>query len=152
MAFERFWSKVDKTGECWLWTAALTRGYGQLTYQKRHTAAHRFSWEIEHGTIPAGMIVCHRCDTPACVRPSHLFLGTHADNVRDKITKGRARTGNVRGQNNPSVRNKTVDADRVRTLFASGMKVREIAPLVGVSKSTVSNIIRGKHWSVTDGI
>ena len=91
----RFWNYVNKTEGCWLWTGACaSRGYGHLVIKKpRYTTAHRLSWEIHNGPIPKGLWVLHHCDTPACVRPDHLFLGTRADNEHDRTMKGR---GNAR--------------------------------------------------------
>ena len=89
---ERFWEKVVKTPTCWLWTAAAQGGYGVIgdPHRKgRVLRAHRVSWELHDGPIPSGMDVLHRCDTPACVRPDHLFLGTAADNIADMFAKGR---------------------------------------------------------------
>lgn len=96
----RFWSYVNKTAGCWEWTGALSKkgdrrqrgaGYGHfMVTWKTITMAHRYSWELAHGPIPAGVFVCHRCDNPKCVRPEHLFLGTALDNTRDMIAKGRA--------------------------------------------------------------
>lgn len=90
---DRFWSKVDRSGDCWTWTASRTRhGYGRIGLgHDRVETAHRVSWMLANGPIPEGVFVCHRCDNPPCVRPDHLFLGTALDNIRDMIAKGRGR-------------------------------------------------------------
>ncbi len=89
---EKFWRKVNKTAGCWLWTSMLQhRGYGLFFVSGfGYIQSHRYSWEMASGPIPEGMFVCHTCDTPACVRPGHLFLGTPKDNIDDMIKKGRA--------------------------------------------------------------
>ena len=86
----RFWNKVDKSGNCWVWTAHHNPdGYGRFRIGDKFYSAHRVAWEKENGPIPAGMCVLHRCDNPPCVRVSHLFLGTNSDNVQDCLQKGR---------------------------------------------------------------
>ena len=94
---ERFLKKISpepNTG-CWLWTGSSdTRGYGHISTGKRTDAplmAHRVSYALHCGPIPKGMNVCHTCDTPACVNPDHLWIGSHADNARDMVVKGRCR-------------------------------------------------------------
>lgn len=88
----RFWRHVDKSGDCWVWTARRakgSKGYGLTTIGRVTVKAHRLSWQLANGPIPSGLHVCHRCDNPPCVRPDHLFLGTHQDNMADKVRKGR---------------------------------------------------------------
>lgn len=93
---QRFWKNVRKTDACWEWTASKRdRGYGQFMPKPgRPIIASRFSWELAHGSPPpAGAFVLHTCDNPSCVRPDHLFLGTHDDNMADMMAKGRAFNG-----------------------------------------------------------
>ena len=100
---DRFWAKVDKTGDCWLWTASVFReryGYGKFQAGEnrantRVVYAHRYSWELVNGPVPDGLFVCHHCDNPPCVNPAHLFVGTHQDNVDDMMSKGRHRSQRV---------------------------------------------------------
>ena len=95
---QRFLGKVafDPISGCWLWDAALSRGYplkyGRFRIYGKSEDAHRMSWRFFHGEIPRGCCVCHKCDVPSCVNPDHLFIGTHRDNNRDMVLKGRHRS------------------------------------------------------------
>jgi hypothetical protein len=89
---DRFWRKVKKGApdECWPWTAYLApRGYGMMTYAHKTKRSHRWAWELTNGPIPDGVYVCHTCDNPRCCNPTHLWLGTQFDNMRDMVAKGR---------------------------------------------------------------
>lgn len=93
---KRFLSKVDTSGGCWVWKGTRDKsGYGRTGVGKGlpPMMAHRMSYELFGGSIPRGMLVCHHCDNPPCVRPSHLFLGRHRDNFRDAYQKGRLHLG-----------------------------------------------------------
>lgn len=95
---ERFWSKVDKTGDCWLWTASGdSSGYGQFWRDGRMVVPHRLAFEWEHGEIPEGMQVDHRCFHRNCVRPDHLRLVTHAQNQQNRRGANSNNATGVRG-------------------------------------------------------
>lgn len=87
---DKFWLKVKKTESCWNWISSLnSRGYGVFYYNKTVSLSHRVSWKLKNGEIPEKLFVCHHCDNPKCINPSHLFLGTQVDNMKDCSRKGR---------------------------------------------------------------
>jgi len=95
---ERFWAKVDKTGDCWLWTAALSRQYGRFYVAGRLVMAHRFAYELERGEIPAGHELDHRPTCPKrCVNPAHLRPVTHAQNLQNRPGPNANSTSGARG-------------------------------------------------------
>lgn len=151
-ATERFWSKVDKSGECWLWTANKDRrGYGQFFWQGRPQIATHFAWELANGPIPDGLWVLHRCDVPSCVRVEHLFLGTHTDNMQDMIAKGRQ--GRVphdnysRGEHRWSARLTASQVLEIRERHAQGAATpNELAAEFGVTASNIYAITQRKSW------
>lgn len=98
---QRLWEKVDRTGDCWVWTAKTRSsfGYGMIRVggtPGRLVSAHRVAWELTNGPIPDGLWVLHGCDNPPCCNPAHLHLGTRADNMREMSERGRAK-GNKAG-------------------------------------------------------
>ena len=137
---DKFWPKVHKTESCWIWTAAQgPNGYGEFNHQKKHMQAHRVSWALHFGAIPAGLRVLHRCDNRLCVRPDHLFLGTAKDNTTDMLQKERE----ARGKMLPQAKLTAADIPIIRTSSDSG---DVLAARYGVSKSTISMIRHRKVW------
>lgn len=142
----KFWTKVDKSfGQdgCWIWNGYRDKkGYGRFSGEgKRTTLAHRFSFSIANGMQPS-MNVLHRCDNTSCVNPAHLFLGTHADNMIDKVQKNRQ----TKGEDNGGAKLTTEDIYEIRRQRASGRFFRSIALDFGVTESNIRAIIHGRSW------
>lgn len=140
---DRFWDKVNKTAGCWLWTDhPHTKGYGTIGVNGRLKFAHRVSYELARGPIPAGMLVCHTCDTRLCVRPDHLFLGTAADNMRDAMLKKRLAWGE-------RARGAKLTADDVARIKveAEGASKQDIQTRYGISRSHLNAVLRGAFWA-----
>lgn len=146
---------VPESG-CWLWTGGLQGGgYGCAWDGRRKWPAHRLAYEIAHGPIPHGLVVCHRCDVRTCINPNHLFLGTQRDNIRDAVAKGRIATGlrqgkhtkpqsRSRGEKNGAAR---LTWGAVLAIRSDGRSQRAIARDFGVAQSTISAVKRGQNWS-----
>ncbi len=146
----RFWKKVNKTETCWLWTGAqmgkgweTKAGYGLIRVDapaRGTIPAHRASWEIHNGPIPAGQLVLHKCDVHPCVNPAHLFLGTHTDNTQDMLAKKRW----------PGVPTWKLNPHKVRFIRLANERkipVKHIARHVGVTRAQVYRVINGESWS-----
>jgi len=143
---QRFWAKVAKSDGCWIWQAQLNnKGYGCFAYERipgkntsRNMYAHRLSWMLLNGPIPPGMNVLHRCDTPACVNPDHLFLGSQRENMRDCVTKGRLAIN----------RNKAkVTEEQVRAIRADTRRHHIIAADYGLKRNAVWKIKHRRSWA-----
>lgn len=149
----RFWQYVDKSAECWRWTGATNRKYGHFSIRHERIYAHRFVYEVFFGTVPGGLFVCHHCDNPLCVNPSHLFVGSPKDNSRDMASKGRAglqrHPERARGENNGRAKLGNSDIQRIREYRAGGKTQIQIARLLGVSRSAVSHVLNGHTWRQT---
>lgn len=174
---ERFFSKLSLLGPtgCWIWTAACTpTGYGAFKRRGENVesvAAHRLAHATWSGPV-GGLLVCHRCDTPACCNPDHLFVGTESDNARDRDAKGRQATGErhgsrtkpervarglrsgaytkpesrPRGEKNGRARLTLEQVRELRGAFAAGAKQNDLAHRYGVSRALVYYIVHNKCW------
>jgi len=143
---DRLWSKVDKTGECWLWTGTKSWfGHGSINADRtqgqprRLQLTHRVAWEVTFGPIPEGLCVLHSCDTPACVNPKHLFLGTKSENSLDMVRKKRQAKGSQLPQTKLSPRD-------VLAIRSDPGTQESIAIKYDISQSQVSAIRNRKKW------
>lgn len=149
-------------GSCVLWPRATDeRGRGQIWENGKKMLAHRWAWEKVNGPIPAGKLICHHCDNPGCINPHHLYVGTHADNMRDMRERGRStaarypelarelgrRTGrrntHTRGEGNPRAK---LTAEQATAIRSDKRPTKLVAADYGVDQSTVQRIRRGKLW------
>ena len=143
-ALDRLLQKAQRSDGCWIWRGAVNRGaggYGWFRLDGEAQLAHRASWILHNGPIPDGMHVLHKCDVRLCVNPAHLFLGTNADNVADKVGKGRV----SRGEGHMG----RFTEEQIRAMRASTGTTREIASRFETSSSYVSAVKRGKYWRHT---
>jgi hypothetical protein len=141
-----YWPRVvRKFSGCWGWIGSFdSRGYGRICehYGGRFFKAHRLSWFLHHGEWP-NQNVLHRCDNPACTNPDHLFLGSHADNVADMVSKER----HSRGEHRPNSKLTEAQVREIRERRAAGERRRDLANSFDVSEWTIQNIYSGKSWS-----
>ena len=133
-----FWSKVNKTDTCWLWTGSLdSRGYGRYKDGKVEWKAHRYAWFKTNGAIPDEKFLCHQCDVRTCVNPGHLFIGTALENGRDCASKGRERNQKITDQ----------QAIEIYEMYKSGIITREICRKYGITRAQVTDIAHGRSFA-----
>lgn len=149
---EGYEARVIRADGCWAWSGSVTDdGYGQIEVSWRkptRVLAHRLSWELHLGQIPAGLFVLHKCDNPPCTNPDHLFLGTHEDNMADREAKGRSPRGE-------DTHNAVLTDEIVREIMAlrsTGLTGLSIRTRLGLGRGPVDSVIRGRSWvHVTGG-
>ena len=160
--------RIVAVGECWEWTAGRDKdGYGKIQISSKSWRAHRYVFQQTVGEID-GLLVCHRCDNPSCVRPEHLFLGTHADNAADRKAKGRSCSGDqhiarldpswpwahgwskrksvCHGTKHPSAKLCEDQVREIRKLSAAGRSQRRLAAEFGVSRNAIRCVLSGRSW------
>jgi hypothetical protein len=147
---DRFLSKVmiprmaHRGLECWVWKAGCSGdGYGAFKVDGHQVSAHRFAWELWHAEeIPSDMQVLHKCDNPICVSPTHLFLGTVADNMADKAAKQRSPLG----EKNPKAKLTKQDVLSIRHCAERGIPQKALAKAYGVNILAINRIVRRASW------
>jgi hypothetical protein len=146
---ERFWRHVYKTTGCWFWTGAKgSNGYGYIEHEGRLTGAHRVSYELHSGKIQPGLQIRHDCDTPLCVNPSHMRLGTARDNAQDKIARGRMpdmEPPHYFGERHPNCKLSSTDIAEIKRLRGEGWSYMQLAGRHFVTKQQIANIVKGRQ-------
>lgn len=141
--FDDKWTP-EPYSSCWIWIGAQDKkGYGRISVGGRlgnARVAHRVSWQLNRGDIPIGMDVCHSCDTPSCVNPDHLFIGTRLDNMQDAVKKGRTTVG----ERNPQSK---LTKENVVEIRSSTETQEVLGKRYGVMQSAISRIKTGKRWT-----
>ena len=143
-----FVTRTRQVGDCVEWIGRRDEnGYGRISSGGlQNVGAHRVAWILANGGIPASLCVLHRCDNPPCVNVAHLFLGTVGDNNRDRSAKGRT-IGFAGGEDHPRSKVSSYQVEMMRNLHSRGMRPRQIAEMVGLSRSQVAKIVTGKAHS-----
>lgn len=151
----RFMERVEfepNTG-CWLWSGTTREGYGRLKIGGKAQGAHRVAYELFVGPIPPsgvsrhGTVVMHKCDTPACVNPAHLEIGSQRQNNQDRHVKGRSSGGSNAGERSPLAKIGEAEVRAIRALRLDGATVRSLARAYGLSEQQISRIVNRRRWA-----
>jgi hypothetical protein len=147
---DRFWAKVNKTDSCWLWIAAKNnKGYGRFKFETKFYSSHIISYKLHNTDYDPTKFVCHRCDTPSCCNPNHLFLGTQSENMLDCSAKGRdnSQAKGAKGETNGKARLTEQDVISIKTRMKNGERTCNIIrDYTHVHKATIKYIKSGKTW------
>lgn len=154
--FKRLMRHVKKTRKCWLWTGYRNpQGYGAFLFKGKSKPAHRIMYQLTRSAIPKGLCVCHSCDNPPCVKPSHLWLGTHYENKMDSVRKGRSflptpPEWDKSGDKNPNAKITWEIVKLVRKDFSSNpnQNISALGRTYDMNPSMVHNIIKNKQWKI----
>lgn len=145
---DRFWSHVDKKSpdECWLWLCAENKvtGYGNFTWETgRVVTAHKAAYKLSHNCEVRGRHILHRCDVKLCCNPAHLYMGTPADNARDRVERGLARGGSNAGEANPRAK---LTLAQVAAIKGNQVSHREAKQQFDLSAAQYYRIRNGESW------
>lgn len=141
-----FWPKVNVVDKdkCWIWEGHTYKdGYGQCSYKNKKFRTHRVSYMLHNKFINKEILVCHHCDNPKCVNPSHLFVGTHRDNVNDKVAKNRQ----LKGMNAPMAKLTDFDVFCIRDARSKNVSRVSLVTAFNITYMSISNIERYKSWT-----
>ena len=141
---ERFWAKVDKSGDCWIWIAGKNwGGYGRFWFDNGMKTASRISYILTFGPIPKNICVLHKCDNRSCVKPEHLFLGTKKENQLDMAYKGRS----TYGEKHPRSKLSSKQIEEIRSIKpCKGMRGTDLAKIYNVTPQNIYAIWKRKSW------
>ena len=137
---QRFYENVNLD---MMWVGRVDKdGYGKIFDGEKNIRAHRFSYQLHNGEIPKGMCVLHSCDKPGCVNPEHLHLGTNADNIREKVERGRC----AKGEKSPKSKLKTKDVIKIRDKHKAGSTIADLAREYSVGRTCIGYIVNRINW------
>ena len=146
---ERLDRRLDKSGDCWLWTGCMTsHGYGKIRpCAGEQISTHRAAWQLANGPIPKDMCVLHECDTPLCCNPAHLHLGTQQDNLQEMRERGRWRAGRALGESNAHAKLTESQVRAIRGRWGTGdVSQSELAREHDVSRQAICYIVHRDTW------
>jgi len=144
----KFWSRIiipEDLTNCWIYSGTETNSGHGMFWAGKNILAHRFSWEFYNGEIPKGKLVLHDCDIPNCINPSHLYLGTHQDNMDDMVNRDRSCYGSLSGK---SILTENIVIDMITRIYNDEFKdVNHIAEIFNISPENIRDILNGRTWN-----